>query len=792
MSMRKKYGIGLAVALMAALAAATGRGESETLGGVTWSYDIESNGTATVTWANPAVGVVTIPASLGGHPVRRIGDGAFGGRGGMTGVAIPDGVTEIGWNAFNGCSGLTSVVVPDSVTSFGHYAFGECTGLVSATLGKGAKDFGEVVFRGCESLERIEVDADNPNYESEDGVLFTKGKKKLFCCPGGKVGSYAIPEGVEDVGEYAFEYCGKLSEVTIPGSVRHLDDFAFSGCGGVTGMDIPGGVRQIGIYAFYNCGALERVTIPGSVSEIGYGVFDGCGKLGEIHVAAGNAKYETGDGVLFSRGKRQLLRFPPGKAGAYAIPESVTEIGAQAFSGCGRVTRLSIPGSVTKIEGYAFRQCGGLEEVLLKNGMESIGTYAFSHCGNLKKVSIPASVTEIAFRAFYNCTAIEAFEVEDGNAGYGSDEGVLFSAGKRELMYYTTGKTGAYIIPDGVEFIGWDAFYGSRGLTAVTIPGSVRRIGYEAFRGCTGLVEAVIPEGVEAIDEFAFYGCAGLTRVEIPASVKRIDFYAFTDCVSLTGIEVADDSGHFENEGGVLFTKGKECLVCCPAGKMGAYAIPAGVKRLNVCAFAGCAGLTEVAIPEGLEEIGGGAFSRCAGLTALRLPESVTHVDNQVFQGCSGLATLFVPASWKGTTMLKPAGVPEGCEIVYYETATETTPVPVPYRWLEEMAGTILAEHDGDYEAAAMATSENGRPVWECWVAGLEPEDVESELRVRGTWTGTNFEVSVEGGEKEGRVYITEGAAALSENTVWGEPDDATRFFRVRVEVNTEGGEGGN
>ena len=133
--------------------------------------------------------------------------------------------------------------------------------------------------------------------------------------------------------------------------------------------------------------------------------------------------------------------------------------------------------------------------------------------------------------------------------------------------------------------------------------------------------------------------------------------------------------------------------------------------------------------------------------------------------------------------MLKSAGVPEGCEIVYYATATGMTPVPVPYRWLEEKAAEILAENDGDYEAAALAVAKNGRSVWECYVAGLDPMDKDSELRVTGTWTGSNLAVSVVGGEQEGRTYVTEGTSALSETNAWGAPDAHSRFYRVRVEL---------
>lgn len=465
------------------------------------------------------------------------------------------------------------------------------------------------------------------------------------------------------------------------------------------------------------------------------------------------------------------------------IPDGVTEIGMQAFADCRALAALEFPDSVTSIGLYAIYRCDGLTELSIGNGVKHLASYGISQCGGLKRIRIPAGLEDIAFRGIYSCDAMEEYVVDGNNAKYESDRGVLFSKGKGTLMRYPAGREGAYAIPEGVECIDWDAFYRCRGLTAVTIPEGVTNIDYQAFSECSGLTAVTIPEGVEKIGEFAFYRCSGLESVRIPASVNWIDSYAFTDCGKLKDIAVANESLHYESEDGVLFTKGKECLVCCPAGKTGTYSISEEVKSIGLYAFGYCVRLTNVIIPEGVAEIGASAFSHCTGLVTLRFPESVTRMNDYVFQGCSGLATLLVPASWKGTTMLKDAMLPEECEIVYYATATGLTPVPVPYRWLEEKAGTILAENDGDYKAAALEKAANGRPVWECYVAGLDPLDKDSELRVTGTWTGSNLAVSVVGGEQEGRTYVTEGTAALSETNAWGPPDANTRFYRVRVEM---------
>ena len=60
-------------------------------------------------------------------------------------------------------------------------------------------------------------------------------------------------------------------------------------------------------------------------------------------------------------------------------------------------------------------------------------------------------------------------------------------------------------------------------------------------------------------------------------------------------------------------------------------------------------------------------------------------------------------------------------------TVTQTTPVPVPYAWLDAHVPGIAHEAEA-YEAAAKATAANGRPVWACYALGLDPQDATALL----------------------------------------------------------------
>ena len=92
----------------------------------------------------------------------------------------------------------------------------------------------------------------------------------------------------------------------------------------------------------------------------------------------------------------------------------------------------------------------------------------------------------------------------------------------------------------------------------------------------------------------------------------------------------------------------------------------------------------------------------------------------------------------------------------------------------------LLAAHGGDYEAAALATAANGRPVWQCYVAGLDPTDPDDDLVADIAMVNGEPKISVGGkGEREGRVYTVEGKPDLSSE--WGPTNNFSRFFRVKA-----------
>jgi len=381
----------------------------------------------------------------------------------------------------------------------------------------------------------------------------------------------------------------------------------YSGVGG--DINIPstlGGypVTSINSSAFQWCKGLTSVNIPSSVTSIGYQAFFVCTGLTQIDVDNNNGQYSSQDGILFNKTKTSLIQYPAGKTGSCIIPNSVTGIGAWAFYNCKGLTSVNIPNSVT-----------------------IIGDSAFYCCSGLNSVNIPTSVTSIGNSAFGGCTGLTEIIVYDNNLTYASQEGVLFNKAKTSLIQYPSGKKGSYIIPNGVDSIGYYAFGGCTGLTSVTIPNSVTSIGAEAFESC-----------------------GGLTSVNIPDSVTSIGDYAFVYSYQLTEIVVNVYNASYSSQEGVLFNKTKTKLIQYPDSKTGSYVIPNDVTIIVDYAFFGCTGLTSVTIPTSVTSIGDSTFSSCTGLTAAYFLGNAPTMGSNIFYLCESTFKVYYISGNTGFT----------------------------------------------------------------------------------------------------------------------------------------------
>lgn len=108
--------------------------------------------------------------------------------------------------------------------------------------------------------------------------------------------------------------------------------------------------------------------------------------------------FEIEDGVLY----RCIT-----SASEVVIPDGVTEIGYDVFSGCIGLTSIVIPDSITKIGKYAFCGCKVFSSVTIPDSVTEIGEAAFDGCSGLTSLIIPDSVkTFDSNNVFSDCTSL--------------------------------------------------------------------------------------------------------------------------------------------------------------------------------------------------------------------------------------------------------------------------------------------------------------------------------------------------------------------------------------------------
>lgn len=329
-------------------------------------------------------------------------------------------------------------------------------------------------FVNCAKLRRVVVDENNPVYYSADNCLIERETNILV------LGSNAsiIPEGVQCIGNGAFQGRTELTSIQLPASVAIIDDNAFGFCTNLASINIPDNVTKIGMGAFSGCTSLTEFNIPDSVTSIGLSAFGTM--FEEYH--AGMLKFENGlvlvdDWVVDCEtgvtsvdltGIKGIAdyAFAETEIVNITIPDSVRAIGMEAFFSCRNLTDISIPDSVINIGDEAFEWCTGLTSIIISESVVNIGSGAFAYC-----------------------EALTSITVDENNPIYYSKDNCVIETNTNTLVLGC--KTS--IIPEGITSIGDRAFEGCK-LTKIVIPKSVTKIGEYSFYNCaaSSFVEYIV------------------------------------------------------------------------------------------------------------------------------------------------------------------------------------------------------------------------------------------------------------------------------------------------------------
>lgn len=375
------------------------------------------------------------------------------------------------------------------------------------------------------------------------------------------------------------------------------------------------------------------MRFPSTLASIGEGAFTSCTGVTDFEVDRLNAVYTSDDGVLFSRDREILIRYPCGRKGAFEIPESVVHIGTRAFDGCDGLSEVIMGGGVTSIGAMAFLNCINLVGMTIDAQVEFLGAGVFSRCFKLKNITIPNSVTTINGGAFSRCTSLDRIVVPDSVTNLG---GGTFSdcTNLKEA-----------VLGSGIVAVPGSVFRYCTSLTNVVIPDSVTRIESHAFLHCSSLASIAIPDQVTIIENWAFKDCRSLATIDIPERVGTVEYFAFSGCHQLTAINVHESNRSYSSMDGVLFDKSRRTLVSYPAGKGGDYTVPDTVTRIDRPGFLDATKLDRLWIPDSVNQFSDEALSGCAGLTRVSIGSGLHNLGSRVFDECINLATIDVDAS---------------------------------------------------------------------------------------------------------------------------------------------------
>ena len=510
-----------------------------------------------------------------------------------TSVTMPNTIVSIEANAFKG-GNITSITIPKSVTEIKSGAFGQMSYLTA-----------------------INVDAANPNFRSDNGVLIEKkdSKEWVAAYPLARPDAeYTVPEGVYGVYTNAFQRASYLTKITLPASLKE------------------------------------------SPSTAEFNGYTSAQNLREIAVAAGNTAFKSVDGVLLSADGKKLIAYPNGKAGSPS-----TNPAYQGVTGQPNASVYKIPDGVESIEQAAFAQVNGLTAIEL-NGVKKLAKGAFDKAVKLRNVLLGPSVDTIEDGAFGGNNDLAAFDVDPANPNYTADNGVIYTKNKEELVLFPAGKAGEYTTLTTTKKIRNRAFYYAQKVTKVTFNNNLEVIDNDAFQATTKLENITFeaPAKIKTIGTFAFQG-SGLTELNIPASLEVVSWSAFGS-TKLKKVTVADgsqlqsinkaafngckDLEEFTFEGSSTLNKIQEDAFSGD-DKLKSFVIPEKITVLERGAFNGASGLETITFkqPATMTIIGEGAFQNAKALKRIELPNTVTTISKDAFNTCSSLKEIVIPAS---------------------------------------------------------------------------------------------------------------------------------------------------
>lgn len=498
-----------------------------------------------------------------------------------------------------------------------------------------------------------------------------------------------LPDSVTVLGENAFSYLENLTTVTVGTGLTNLTYDMLLGCSNLTAVNVAeenphicsvNGVvydKAMTTLLFYPQAGSREYTVPATVSNIdalSYGVYSDI----VITFDENSEVFTTVDGVTYTADMTRVVYCDPNKAGAYVMPDTVTEIAPGAFKSCTELTNVTLSSKVTTIAYATFADCTALKTMVLPQALTSIDPYALANTSSLEGIELPETLEFIGEGAFRR-SGLPAVTIPDSTVAidYAAfcESGVAtlnlgngLKAIESKAFYGTPIKE--LVLPDSLEYMGPMVFSNCDSLESVTLNTTLESISYGAFAGCQALSAIVIPENILYIEETAFSECVNLTDVDIKNPEVYIGYGAFWNCglteLDLSNITQMDDLAFAGN-------------------KMTQIVFPNSVTRVAYGSFMNCTELKSIDLPDSLESMGAHAFDNTAWYNkqqdgpvylenalydykgsakenpVLKVKEGTTVIADYAFEN-TDLEYVFLPSTLKtlGFVYMDELVVPEG------------------------------------------------------------------------------------------------------------------------------------
>ncbi len=690
----------LAVCLAAVFAVNGALAEHLTSGD--WEYDVLEDNTVSIAGYQGTDTSVIVPDEIEGYAVTRIGAEAFMNNTGLVEIDLPASVTVIGDMAFYGCVALDNngepLNLPASLTSIGELAFYD-TALADIVISSdnGISDIGGYAFYCSTDPEKPSVYVDchiNIIGESafESGSVYLRKDDLIFSSYPGSATAYANPfSSSAKTLCYAQQACDGVLNGFIdienprwtylwidPANYNPYDeDF--------TGITNDDGGTELLIALKYEESGFQSVAVLEGVNALGI-------KGGEPVFAAGTAVNEVtlpqslrilGDDALKNTAIEEITlpsglkrigeRAVPQELESITVPASVDHIAIDAF---GAMT-VRLLGEDTLLEGAIAPLTSEIRASALSETAKQVSRYYMYFR--------PLDNEIWGYRWFKNGTDPDPYYV-NGRLVTNQNGGTDLLAAVR----YFANDIASLEIPEGVNILYENLFYGHTEITSVSMCDELRWIGAYAFDGAENLSgKLTVPHDVEVICEYAFQNCKNLTDIQLSDSLEVLEQYSFNGCLSVPDIELPDnlssvgqyvlgnvagdrtfavklDSTTSKNLGssGYPFFYDKDdpdrrygyrylsgyynglelngYEVVKFFGSEENIGIDSRVVSIGSEAFRGNSVIKSVVLPNDLINIGQSAFANCNSLTEIDIPQTVRYISGYAFN-CTPIAEVTLP-----------------------------------------------------------------------------------------------------------------------------------------------------